>query len=257
MIVDASGSMLAQAPGSERQRWQAAQQALVTLIDSGTITEQSAIALRTYGRRRGSDCRDLETLQRRARFNPAALRRLIGRIKPTVGGMTPLSAALHAAADDLQTATGSAVVILLTDGLESCGGDPVAEAAALIRAVPQRSVHVIGFAIDRHEARARLQQIAMAGRGFYFDAHTSQALAEALRQSLGLSYQLISAEGEQIGGGLMGGVPLRLEPGDYTLRVNTVPMVEQTLTVRSNQQTVVRLRQSAGVVLSEVNAGSP
>lgn len=257
LIVDASGSMLAQAPDSDRPRWQAAQAALGALLDSGAITEQSAVALRTYGRRRGNDCADLEIIQRRSRFNPAALRGLIGRIKPAVGGMTPLSAALHAAADDLQTATGSAVVILLTDGLESCGGDPQAEAAALIRAAPERSVHVIGFAVERRETRAGLRQIARAGRGFYFDARTGAELAESLRQSLGLSYQLINGQGEPVSGGLVGAAPLTLEPGDYTLRVNTVPLIEQTLTVRSDEQVVVRLRQSGGVVLSEIVADTP
>lgn len=251
-IVDASGSMLARAPEGGQQRWQDVQQALVALVDSGAISEQAAVALRTYGRRRGGDCDDLETVQRRARFRPATLRRLIGEIEPAVGSLTPLGAALRAVGNDLQTETGSAVVIVLTDGLDSCGGDPVAEAAALVRATPQRSVHVIGFAIEQQAVRAELEQIATAGRGLYFDARSGGELAEVLRQSLELSYQLLDTSGAQIGGAGVDGRPIRLDPGSYTLRINTVPPVEQTLTVRSNEQVTVRLRQVGEVVISEI-----
>ncbi|MDP9416232.1 MAG: hypothetical protein M3Q08_19495, partial [Pseudomonadota bacterium] len=59
IIIDASGSMLAEVPGTGKRRWQIAQEALKTLVTSGTITTQSSVAIRTYGHRKGGDCGDV------------------------------------------------------------------------------------------------------------------------------------------------------------------------------------------------------
>src|SRR5205085_10593967 len=52
-------------------------------------------------------------------------------------------------------------VVLVTDGDESCGGDPVAAAAALLSAGIK--VHVIGFATSDPSMTANLDAIATAG----------------------------------------------------------------------------------------------
>jgi hypothetical protein len=256
IIVDASGSMLAQAEGSDKQRWQVAQEALTTLINSGAISERSYVVVRTYGRRRGNDCTDLEVAQGLSRFNAESLSGVIAGITPAIGGMTPLGASLHAAADDLQAAEGSTAVILVTDGLESCNGDPVAEALTFAGGSDQRKVHVIGFTIDQQDARDKLRQIAEAGKGLYFDAGSSAQLAEALRQTIVLSYQIFDAEGEQVGGGTVGGAPLTLQPGRYQLKINANPAIEKELVVESGGQMLVSLRQGFGGLIAEIRSAS-
>jgi hypothetical protein len=71
------------------------------------------------------------------------------------------------------------VVILVSDGKETCEGDPCAVAKALAAADAGLVVHTIGFAVDV-AARYQLQCIARVARGTYFDAASLDRLTESL-----------------------------------------------------------------------------
>lgn len=253
-IIDASGSMLAKIEGTETERWQVAQAALSSLINSDTISDQAYTVVRTYGRRRGNDCGDLEVAQGLSRYNKESLLNIISTIKPAVGGTTPLGASLRLAAEDLQAAEGSTVVILVTDGLESCNGNPVAEAANFVAGTDQRKVHVIGFALNDPAASANLQQIAEQGNGLYFDAANAAQLVEALRQTIILSYQILDSENNQVASGNVGGEQFQLPPGDYTLKMNANPPLEREFTVKNGDNLVVSLRQGFGGLVATVES---
>jgi MYXO-CTERM domain-containing protein len=83
---------------------------------------------------------------------------LAGSLQATQSFLTPIATC------DSARACRSYATILLTDGVESCQGDPVAAAAALRNAVPGEEIktYVIGFAVGATE-RAQLNQIAVAG----------------------------------------------------------------------------------------------
>ncbi len=72
------------------------------------------------------------------------------------------------------------VVYLISDGEETCGGDPVAAAKALNGSGVNAIVNVIGFDVDA-ETRAQLEAISEAGGGKYFAAKDSAALAKHLQ----------------------------------------------------------------------------
>ena len=253
LIIDASGSMLAKIEGTDRERWQVAQEALISLINSDAIAEQAYTVVRTYGRRRGNDCTDLEVAQGLSRYNKESLLGIISTIKPAVGGTTPLGASLRLAAEDLQAAEGSTVVILVTDGLESCNGDPVTEAANFVAGTDQRKVHVIGFALNDPAASQQLQLIAEQGKGLYFDAGNAAQLVEALRQTIILSYQILDSENNQVASGTVGGEGFQLPPGDYKLKINANPPLEQEFTVENGDKVVVSLRQGFSGLVAEVD----
>ncbi len=258
IIVDASGSMYSKVPGTGKTRYQIAQDALMSLIVSNTIAPESYVAVRTYGRNKGGDCKDLELAQPLKRFKGDALAGVVVGIKPAVGGMTPLGASLQAAAGDLQAAEGSTVLILVTDGLESCNGDPVAAAASFVKDSPQRKVHVIGFAIDDPAASNNLRQIATTGHGLYFDAGNTAQLTEALRQTIVLTYRIAAQDGTQVATGTVGqGAPLQLQPGTYKLKINANPPIEKDLVVDSGGHVEVRLRQGYSGMVADVKSDTP
>lgn len=254
IIVDASGSMFAKVPGTDKQRWQVAQEALNSLVDSQSISEKTLVVVRTYGRQRGNDCSDLEVAQDLSQFNPEGLKGVITGLKPAVGGMTPLAASLRAANEDLARTEGNTVIILVTDGLESCNGDPVAEAANFVAGTDQRQIHVIGFTIDEQEARDQLNEIAEKGKGLYFDAGNSAQLAEALRQSIELSYQITASGGEVVVSGTVGGEPVQVAPGTYKLKINSNPPLERELKVDNGDNLVVRLREAFSGLRAEIRS---
>ncbi len=96
-------------------------------------------------------------------------------------GYTPITLVLELAANDLKAekAASSRVVVLVSDGKETCEGDPCAVAKTLAEADASLTVHTIGFAVDV-AARYQLQCIARVGRGSCWEANSTGKLVERL-----------------------------------------------------------------------------
>ncbi len=252
IIFDGSGSMRRKVAGTDKERWQVAQEALRAFLTSGNVSSQANVALRTYGRQRTNDCGDYELVQGLTRYNPEALLGVVDTLEPIPGARTPLAFSIRALSGDLRAAEGSTAVIVITDGDETCNGNPAAEAANFVKDVPERKVHVIGFALDNPADQAKLQQIAINGSGLYFDATNGAELAEALRQTVVLSYQLLADDGSQAAQGSVGGEPISVQPGSYTLRINTTPPIEKRIEISNGGNTQVSVRQDLGGLVAEV-----
>jgi len=71
-------------------------------------------------------------------------------------------------------------MVLVSDGKETCNGDPEAEAAKLAKN-PKLSfgIHVVGFDVQPEE-RKSLEAIAKAGKGEYYNAETAEELGKSL-----------------------------------------------------------------------------
>jgi hypothetical protein len=84
-------------------------------------------------------------------------------------GYTPITYVIQLAAADIAKEPGERVVVLVSDGKETCEGDPCAAAKALAAADAKLVVHTIGFNVDA-AARYQLQCVARVARGTYSDA---------------------------------------------------------------------------------------
>ncbi len=181
LIIDASGSMQAKLKNGVK-RIDAAKEAVETLINN-TPTD-IRLALRAYGHqshRRKKNCKDTQLL---TNFKPIGDNKeeVISKTKALKAqGYTPISLVLELAANDLKAEkqSKSRIVTLVSDGKETCEGDPCAVARALAAADASLVIHTIGFAVDV-AARYELQCIAKAGRGTYFEADDADKLAEKL-----------------------------------------------------------------------------
>lgn len=71
-------------------------------------------------------------------------------------------------------------IIVLTDGNETCNGDPQAAAAELAKMGINVRVHVVGFAVNAEQER-ELQGIAKSGNGKYASAQDAASLIETLQ----------------------------------------------------------------------------
>ena len=92
-------------------------------------------------------------------------------------GATPIALSLRTAGQELAKNNALCGLVLITDGLETCSGDPAAEAAALAANLKLTfGVHVVGFDVTPDESRS-LQQIADAGHGKYYNAASAEELA--------------------------------------------------------------------------------
>ena len=100
----------------------------------------------------------------------------------TPRGWTPIYGSLLSAKDDFIAGQDNNVV-LVSDGIETCGGDPCAAAKQLRESGIALTIHVVGFDVD-NATRTQLQCVANAASGRYYDAKNGQELANALNSAV-------------------------------------------------------------------------
>lgn len=126
-VLDASGSMNA-AWENNISRMEAAKNILSKLVDSLRNNQNLELALRVYGHRyprQANNCQDSFLEVPFGAKNHNAIISKIKDIKPM--GTTPITYSLLQAAKDFPLNQGYRnIIILITDGIESCGGDPCA-----------------------------------------------------------------------------------------------------------------------------------
>ncbi len=177
LILDASGSMWAPVPIQDSSRFAAAQRVVGELLDK--LPDGIDAGLIAYGHRSRGSCDDIETLVPLGRLDREAINRSVGALVPK--GKTPLAGAAEQAFDILEGRGGAAIVVLLTDGLGTCGGD----LAATVQAARERgldfALEVVGFYVAEEDS-PQLVEAATAGCGRYFSAASADQLAFALDQ---------------------------------------------------------------------------
>jgi len=234
IILDASGSML-QRIGSQR-RIDIAKQSL-TKLTATALPAGTPFALRVFGREVDSCQTDLDIPV--APLNAAAVATRINALESRNNAKTPIGASLEKVIDDLAGVKGERLVILLTDGEETCGGDPAAAIEKLKRAGISTRVNIVGFAIDDAKLESTFRLWSDAGNGSYFNARDAAGLAAAMNQALRPGFEVLNAQGQLIASGLAGGDPVKVMPGNYTVRLKGQSAKPQTVSVTPKETTKV------------------
>jgi hypothetical protein len=177
IVYDASGSMWAQIEG--KHRFQVLNKALESFLTK--VPDSVSLALRVYGGSQKSSCEDTQLVVPFATDNRDAIKAAIRKIKPL--GKTPIAASLLAAAEDLRGREGKRVIVLVSDGKETCGGDPC-ETARQLAERDAIKIDVVGFGIVDEATRRQLECIATVGSGSYFDAASEGDLDAGLATSV-------------------------------------------------------------------------
>ena len=174
LVLDASGSMWGQIGG--KPKIDIAREAVDTMLADWPGGE---LGLMAYGHRRKGDCADIELLQPVGRFDADAIRGQVGQLQPR--GMTPISASVRQAAEQLKFTEQKATVILVSDGEETCRADPCALGAELEALGVDFTAHVVGFDIEEGSlAQSQLQCLARNTGGQYVAARDAGELGDAL-----------------------------------------------------------------------------
>jgi hypothetical protein len=219
LILDASGSMLQRLEG--RRRIEIAREVLVDLVEN-TIPSGTPLALRIFGHRTPDACQtDLEVPL--TPLDPARTVPIIRRTEAKNLAKTPIGASLELVAEDLKGVEGKMVVILVTDGEETCDGDPRAAIQGLKDQGIDVRVNIVGFAIEDAALKDTFRAWADQGGGTYFDATSGEQLSEATRQALQPKFQVIDAGGEVVASGVTNGEPVLVPAGTYSVKVLTSP----------------------------------
>jgi len=173
LVLDESNSMWGQIEG--RAKIEIARESVRSLLQSWNANAD--LGLVAYGHNRASDCTDIETLRPVGPLDANGFGTLVDNLTPR--GKTPLTEAVRRAADDLAKADRPASVILFSDGIETCGGDPCALASQLSQMGVDFAVHVIGFSTAANEKQ--LACLAEDTGGLYLTADNAPQLQQALQ----------------------------------------------------------------------------
>ncbi|MCC6713353.1 MAG: VWA domain-containing protein [Candidatus Dadabacteria bacterium] len=210
-ILDGSGSMAAQIDG--KPKMDVAKEVMINAIKG--LPDDVNIGLEVYGHRSKGDCDDIETLAEVGPTDKEALIEKINSIKPM--GKTPITKSFEIAGEKLAATEDETTVVLVSDGEETCEGDPCALVKSLREKGINVKVHVVGFDVGDKE-KEQLSCIAEAGGGKYFAADSAAQLEEALAEVEEEVAVKKAPEPEQNilpTGGDKTGSAVALEPGDY------------------------------------------
>jgi len=163
-------------------------------------------------------------------------------------GATPIAYALELAKDDFTKVPGTKLIILVSDGMETCGGNPLAVAQELISSGYDLTIDVIGFSLGQdNRARQQLMEIAKVSGGLYFDANNIVELRQALAVAAPFTYTVYDAAGNVVYSGRLGDQGPKLPAGTYRVVINTSPEIVLEQVVISDQQTTtIKVERSNG-----------
>ena len=259
LVLDASGSMKAALPDGTT-RMDAAKIAVARLV--ATLDRRTRLALRIYGDQSSTakkDCKDTRVLGGfdAVAANGAGMVEQARAIRPQ--GYTPITYALTLAAQDLSAEEAdSHAVVLVSDGKETCQGDPCVAAKALADADATLVVHTVGVGVDA-VTRGQLQCIARMARGSYFNANSAAELTAALgraaveplktREVSGVALgvlkmkavdlaQILGPDGKVVGALNQVQGEARLAPGVYSVKLGK--QLWQGVEIRSRETTELK-----------------
>src|SRR3546814_336753 len=138
-ILDASGSMWGRVDGEPKIV--VAKEVMASLVRG--LPDDAKAGLIAYGHRRKGECTDIESLVALGPLDRDAMIRQVEGLNAK--GMTPLTASVKQAIEQLRQTEQSASVVLVSDGLESCGGDPCEAVRAARQSGVDFKLHVVGF----------------------------------------------------------------------------------------------------------------
>jgi hypothetical protein len=195
---------------------------VLTATVRGAIPAGTPVALRVFGHREAGSCRtDLEAPL--APLDPAAMARRIHAVSAMNLAKTPIADSLAKVEADLRGAKGRKIVVLVTDGEETCGGDPEKVVRALRERGTDVTLNIVGFAIGDASLESQFERWADLGGGRYFSARDQAALAAALTEAVKTPFAVFDESGSEVGRGVVDGEPVTLPAGRYRVVVAGTP----------------------------------
>jgi Ca-activated chloride channel family protein len=206
IVFDASGSMSGNGwgYGSETagtvSRIDKVRSTLAKILPK--VTRLRRVGLITYGPGVWNQCNvhlDLPPAENAAARIMTAVNSL------TPAGKTPLTAAVSQAAKVLDFRVKPGLIVVLTDGEETCGGSPCHLGEELSVEAAQLTIHVISLRVKGYtwmgeQSVLEAKCLAERNRGLYLTVETEDELMEALEKTLGcpMTTRLFRSEGASL-----------------------------------------------------------
>ena len=182
LLLDASSSMLSSV--DNQQKMTIAKNAVKRFAHTlGSDRNLSLIVYGHGGTQNNSDkqlsCSTIDELVPMGPYNEESFVETVDGVQAK--GWTPLASAIKKAHQASLNYDGNIIIYIVSDGLETCDGDPIKEAQEFVNNPGSRHVNIIGFDVDQ-EAEDQLKAVAEAGNGEYISADTIEDLDASITQ---------------------------------------------------------------------------
>jgi hypothetical protein len=114
--------------------------------------------------------------------------------------------------------------VLITDGKETCEGNPGEVVAGLAANGVDFRLNIIGFAIRDLSLKRQFEEWAGIGNGEYFDATDARGLRDSIETSLLPDFEVEDAGGKVVAAGRVDGDSIILRSGHYKVRILSEPV---------------------------------
>ncbi len=183
IVLDASGSMAKKIDGQTMMN--IAKNSITEVLKQ--LPQNAKVGLRVFGHRgnnkdsgKAESCGANELIYPIETLNPEGITAALALVEPT--GWTSIADSIKNGVEDLSVLEGENTVNILyiiTDGIETCGGDPVAAAKEMKNKGTNIVFGIIGFNVNASQD-ALLKEIAKAGEGYYANAGDAGTLTAEL-----------------------------------------------------------------------------
>jgi len=178
IILDCSGSMAEQTSDGQI-KMDVAKQVVTDLIDR--IPASLNVTFIVYGHDKVNACRRVKVARPLSPLGDdgkSELKSFIAQLQPV--SKTPIALSLDTARQELAKRDAKCGLILISDGKETCGGDPQGEARKLVEQLNCTfGVNVVAFDVDE-EGTQQLQEVAEAGHGRLAEASNTTELKKVI-----------------------------------------------------------------------------
>lgn len=179
VLFDSSGSMAADVGGISKI--QSAKEAISSFVSG--LPDSANVSLTVYGHK-GTDkaadkersCEAIESVYELGEFDELQFTAALDSFSPA--GWTPLASALASAQNHFDgQASGESenLIYVVSDGMETCNGNPVKQAEELNQSGAKAIVNIIGFDVE-NDGQKQLKEVANAGDGTYSTVRNDQEL---------------------------------------------------------------------------------
>ncbi|MCS1351660.1 VWA domain-containing protein [Mechercharimyces sp. CAU 1602] len=181
ILLDASGSMAQSISGGKKM--DLAKRAIQGFVSN--LPESAQVSIRVYGHKGSNSsadkkvsCGSSEVIYPAGKPDTTQVKKAISSIQPA--GWTPLASAIKSAKKEIagmKKENVKNIVYVVSDGKETCDGDPVAAAKSLHESDIEAVVNIIGLDLNNSEQQA-LRDVASAGGGEYTSVQSQEELEE-------------------------------------------------------------------------------
>ncbi len=182
IMLDASSSMLLNVDGEQKMK--IAKSAVRSFAK--TIGSASEVSLYVYGhagtqenKDKELSCTTIDEVYPLQKYEEEGFYQAVDGVEAK--GWTPLAGAIKKAYEVSQSLEGEITLYIVSDGAETCDGDPITEAKQFVQGHENRKVNIIGFDVDEKQEN-QLKAVAEAGQGAYFSAKNTEELKSTVIQ---------------------------------------------------------------------------